>query len=187
MIGRVHIQGHNVAHFLDEQGVGRQFESVGTVRLQAERAPNAADGHSAEPGSFGQAARAPVRLSPGCAFQGPNHHLLDLGIAYLAGCSGSGLVVESFLASFQKSGAPLAHHAQRGPHFPRHRLVVESFGAGQHHARTPRQQGLAARPMGQRLEPLAFLFGQNQSFVWVARSTSGTSLSLPRPAADLDV
>src|SRR5437879_4885306 len=114
-------------------------------------------------------------------------HLLDLGIAYLAGCSGSGLVVESFPASFQKSGAPLAHHAQRGPHFPRHRLVVESFGAGQHHARTPRQQGLAARPMGQRLEPLAFLFGQNQSFVWVARSTSGTSLSLPRPAADLDV
>jgi hypothetical protein len=52
VIGRVHIKAHNVAHFLDQQGVGRQFESIGAMRLQAERAPDPADLHAAEPGSF---------------------------------------------------------------------------------------------------------------------------------------
>jgi hypothetical protein len=78
-------------------------------------------------------------LSAGRAFQGLNHHLLDLGIAYLAGRSWPGLVVESFQASFQKAGAPLAHHAQRGTHFSRHSFVIESFGASQHQARAPSQ------------------------------------------------
>src|SRR6266478_1700177 len=42
-------------------------------------------------------------LSAGRAFQGLNHHLLDLGIAYLAGRSWPGLVVESFQArAFKK-------------------------------------------------------------------------------------
>jgi hypothetical protein len=80
----------NVAHFVDQQGIGRQFKGIGTMRLQPERPPNAADGHTAEPASFGQTARAPKRFSARRAFQGPNHHSLDLGIADLAGAPGRG-------------------------------------------------------------------------------------------------
>jgi len=87
------------------------------MRLQAEGPPNAADGHAAEPGGFSHAARAPMRLSTGRAFQGLNDDPLDCGIADLAGRSRSGLVVESFQASFQKPRTPLAHHAQRGGSF----------------------------------------------------------------------
>ena len=48
MIGRVHIQAHNVAHFFDQQRIGRQLECVGPMWLQAEGAPNPADRHPAK-------------------------------------------------------------------------------------------------------------------------------------------
>jgi len=86
--------------------------------------------------------------------QGPNHNLLDLSIGDLAGRSGSRLVIESFQASLQKSGTPLAHHAQRAAQFLRHASVLESLGAGQHHPRPPSQRRLATRAMGQRLNRL---------------------------------
>src|SRR6516164_5163604 len=135
MIGRVHVQAYNVAHFLDQQRIRRQFEGVGTMRLQAEGPPNTANSHAAEPSGFGHAARAPMRFSAGRAFQGLNDDPLDLGIAYLAGRSRSRFVIESFQTGLQKAGAPFSHHARRDPHFPRHGFVVESFGAGQHPAR----------------------------------------------------
>jgi hypothetical protein len=106
-----------------------------------------------------------MRLSAGRAFQGPKDYPLDLGIAYLAGRSRSGFVIESFQTGWQKAGAPFAHHAQRDPHFPCHGFIVEPFGAGQHHPRASSQQWLAACPMGQRLQPIAFLVGQNQSLL----------------------
>src|SRR5439155_73469 len=79
------------------------------MRLQTEGAPNPADRHAAEPGGLGQAARAPMRLGARCTFQGLNHNLLDLSIADFAGRSGSRLVIESFQATPQKSGAPLGY------------------------------------------------------------------------------
>ena len=53
MIGWVHIQTHDVAHFLDQLRVGRQLERVGTVRLQSEGMPDPADRHPAESARFG--------------------------------------------------------------------------------------------------------------------------------------
>jgi hypothetical protein len=88
-----------------------------------------------------------VRFSPWRAFQGLNNDLLDLGIAYFAWRSGPGLVVESFQASFQKSPAPLAHHAQRAAQFPGDTLIALPLGTRQHDPSSPRQQGLAARTM----------------------------------------
>ena len=68
VIGRVHIQAHDVAHLLDQQRIGRQLESIGTMRLQAEGTPNPADRHPAESGGFGQSARAPMRLRRAACF-----------------------------------------------------------------------------------------------------------------------
>src|SRR5271167_4284150 len=56
----VHIQAHDVAHFFDQQRVGREFEAVGSMRLQTESVPDPADGHPTEPGGFRQTARGPV-------------------------------------------------------------------------------------------------------------------------------
>src|SRR6266567_245315 len=144
------------------------------MRLQTEGAPNPADRHAAEPGGLGQTARAPMRLCARCTFQGLNHNLLDLSIGDFAGCSGSRLVIESFQASLQKSGTPLAYHAQRAAQFLRHALVRESLGTGQHHPRPPSQERLAARPMSQRLKPFMLVLSQSQ---WPF-GASGSHLSL---------
>jgi len=154
--------------------VGRKLEGVGAMRLQTEGAPNPADRHAAEHGGLGQTARAPMRLCAWRTFQGPNHTLLHLSIGDLAGRSGPRFVIESFQASLQKSGTPLAHHAQRAAQFLRHALVRESLGAGQHHPRPPSQRRLAARAMGQRLKPLLLFLSQSQ---WPF-GASGSHLSL---------
>src|SRR5215471_18049921 len=49
VVGRVHIQAHDVAHFLDQLRVRRQLEGFAAVRLQAEGMPDSVDRHSAEP------------------------------------------------------------------------------------------------------------------------------------------
>ena len=160
VIGRVHIQAHDVAHLFDQLRVRRQLEGIGAMRLQSEGMPDPADGHPAQSGGLGQSARGPVRLPARRAFQGLNDDLLDLGIAHLARRAGSRFVVESFQAGFQKARAPLAHHAHRAAQLPRHRLIVQSLGAGQHHPCSSRQQRLAPRPMRQRLQPLTLFVGQ---------------------------
>jgi hypothetical protein len=43
MLGRVPIQTHDVAHFLNPLRIRRQLERVGTVRLQSEGMPNPAE------------------------------------------------------------------------------------------------------------------------------------------------
>src|SRR6266536_2651650 len=40
VIRRVHIQAHDIAHFLEEQRVRREFEVLGAMRLQTKGAPN---------------------------------------------------------------------------------------------------------------------------------------------------
>jgi hypothetical protein len=53
MLGRVHIETHDVAHFLNQLRIRRQLERVGAVRLQSKGMPNPADRHPAESARFG--------------------------------------------------------------------------------------------------------------------------------------
>lgn len=105
--------------------------------------------------------------------QSPNYDLLDLGIADLAGRSGSRLVIESFQANLQESGPPLAHHAQRAAQFLGHRLVIKSLAAGQYHPCPPSLGWLDTRAMSQRLKTLLLIRSQDQRFF----RASGSHLS----------
>src|SRR5215470_15680670 len=98
------------------------------MRLQTKGAPDPADGHAAEPAGLSQTAGAPVRLPPRRALQSLNHNFLNLSIADLAGCSRSGLVIESLQPLLQKTGAPLVHHAHRAAHLLSHYLVGQALG-----------------------------------------------------------
>src|SRR5271157_4188430 len=99
------------------------------MRLQTEGAPNPTDRHAAEPAGLGQTTRAPMRLCARRTLQSPNHNLLHLGIADLARGSWSRLVIESLQARPQKSGTPLAHHAERAAQLLGHDLVGKALGA----------------------------------------------------------
>ena len=145
--------------------------------MQAEGAPDPADRHPAEPGGFRQTACAPMRLSARPALQGLNDHLLDPGIAYLAGRPGSRLVIKSFQASFQKSGALLADHASEARTFRATVLLSSPSAHASTRRSSPSQERLAARPMGQRLEPILLFLGQNQRLF----GSPGSHLSLLHP------
>src|SRR5438128_11998055 len=114
------------------------------MRLQTEGAPNPADRHATEPGGLGQAARAPMRLGARRTFQGLNHNLLDLSIGDLAGRSGSRLVIESFQASLQKSGTPLATMPSEQRSF----FATLWFARPWAQARTTRARGPSAGTLG---------------------------------------
>lgn len=40
-VGLLQVESHNIAHLLDKQGIGRQFERLRAMRLQAEGPPDA--------------------------------------------------------------------------------------------------------------------------------------------------
>ena len=68
MVWRTHIEADDVAHLVDKQWIGGQFEGFLTVRLQAEGAPDALD---AEPA-------AEIAMSTGVR---PNIGNVDLDLA----------------------------------------------------------------------------------------------------------
>jgi hypothetical protein len=77
---RLHVQPDDVAHLLDEHGVGGEFEGLLPVRLQPERSPNARDRRLRQPRLTGHAARAPMRGAPGHAPQRLGDHSIDTGV-----------------------------------------------------------------------------------------------------------
>src|SRR5215469_16804718 len=144
------------------------------MRLQNKGMPNSADRHAAEPAGLSQTAGAPMRLPTRRAFQGLDDNLLHLSIANLARRSRSGFVIESLQSRLQKPRTPLVYHADRTARLFSYQVVSQALGGGQDHTRAPRQHGLAAGSMGQRLKSFLFLRCQNQG----SFRASGSHLSL---------
>jgi hypothetical protein len=60
-IGRVEIETDDIANLLDEQGIGRQLEGLGAVRLKAEGLPDAMDRGRRVPDGLSHGTQRPVR------------------------------------------------------------------------------------------------------------------------------
>src|SRR6516164_1448641 len=146
------------------------------MRLQTESLPNSTDRHAAESGGLGQTARAPVGRARWAGFQRLNDYLLDMGIAHLARCSGTGLVIKCLHAALQKAGTPLDYHPWRDPQFACYELIAETLGGGEDHTCASRPHWLTTGAMGQRLQSLMFFCAQEQ---WLFGS-SGTHLQPPQ-------
>jgi hypothetical protein len=58
----VHVQPDDVTNFVDDQRIGREFEGLAALGLQAERTPDAVD---RRPTGFRHVAHAPVRAPRG--------------------------------------------------------------------------------------------------------------------------
>ena len=150
----IEIEAHHVPHLLDEEGIGRQLEGLGAVRLQAERPPDAADRAVAQPGPLRQGAGAPMRGIVGGGFQRDGQHLLYVVIGHRARPSAAGLIAQTVQSAGPEPGSPLAHGLVGNTQLGRHVDVAAPLGAGQDHAR-PQGQRLCRlgppHPSGQRL------------------------------------
>ena len=69
--GRLQVQPHDVAYFVDQQRIGRQLESLCAMRLEAERLPDAANRHRAQArrAELALALSRPSYLNQGARFQ----------------------------------------------------------------------------------------------------------------------
>jgi hypothetical protein len=79
--GRRKVKADDVTHFFDEQGIGRQLEGLGAMRLKAEGFPDSVDRRGRQSDGVGQRAQAPVRRVPRRRLQRQTDDLRDLGVA----------------------------------------------------------------------------------------------------------
>jgi hypothetical protein len=119
-----------------------------------------------------------MRLASRCALQGLNYHLFHFRIADLPRRTRARFIIEAFQSASPEAKSPLADHPQGTAQLPGNRFVIQSFGAGQHHAGAPREEGLTARAMGERLQAIPFLFGEDQGLFGASGAHSKVSFML---------
>ena len=143
--GRRKVKADDVAHFFDEQGIGRQLEGLGAMRLKAEGFPDSVDRRGRQSDGFGQRAQAPMRRVPRRRLQRQTNDLRDLVVADLARRARTGLVVETAEAMLREPPPPFAHRVGGRAHAHADVLVLRAF----------RRQKDDARPLRQSLRGLS--------------------------------
>ncbi len=116
MVRRVEVQPHNVAHFIDEEGVGGQLEMLLEVRLEPESLPDAMDRVLGLATLFGHAVHGPVSLVLRRRLQGLVDDLGYLLVRDGPGCSRTPLVIRPLHTMGQKALPPLADSDRRQTH-----------------------------------------------------------------------
>ncbi len=162
VLWRIHVQPHDVADLIDQQRVGRELKGLGPMRLQAKRAPDAIDGHPAQPHRLRHVPHTPVRRTPRRRLQGANDDRFHL-------CIGDGpwrarprLVVQPVEAIANEPPTPLTNRRGRQPQHLRHRSIIATTRTRQYDPSAPRHMGSRPRSMGQRLESHSLIVRQHQ-------------------------
>jgi hypothetical protein len=140
------------------------------MRLQSECPPNLIHSRATQPARLRHVADAPVRRAARRLFQRAHDHLFNLLIADPPGRAGTRLVIQPVEPIAQKPAAPFTHRGLRHPQAFRHRCVGVPLGTGEHDPRATREVRGRTGPMGQRVESHAFVFRQNQRYLWTSQS-----------------
>ena len=138
MVRRVEVQPHNVAHFIDEEGVGGQLEMLLEVRLEPESLPDAMDRVLGLATLFGHAAHGPVSLVLRRRLQGLVDDLGHLLVRDGPGCPRTPETVPGHAATACRQERRLerflglSHRLRARPalsrHLPESRLKLLLFG-----------------------------------------------------------
>jgi len=106
-VRRMEVESHNIAHLLDEQRIGRQFEGFRPMRLQTKGAPDAMHGTAAHPAPLRHGARAPLRRLRGRRLQGLGDNPFHSRIGHRPRRAGAGLIQQPIQAVAHKALPPL--------------------------------------------------------------------------------
>jgi hypothetical protein len=133
------IQAHDVAHFLHEKRIGREFEVPLTMRLQPERPPDAVHRGFRKPRLACNLPHTPVRAAFRFRLQRLAHQLRYPFVADRPGTARTQLVMQSRYALFHKAPPPFAHGGVAQSQLPGNLLVHLSRRAQQNNARPSHQ------------------------------------------------
>jgi len=106
---------HDIAHLLNKQRVGRQFERLGAMRLQAEGPPDALHGTPAHPALLRHGACAPVGRVGGRRLEGVGHDPFNRRVCHRAWRAGARFIQQPIEAVGHKALPPLPDALQRHP------------------------------------------------------------------------
>ena len=161
-IWRMQIQADDIPHLFNEQRVLGKLKGFGTMWLQSERTPDAADRALAKRAATSHRAGRPVRGVGWTFLQRQGEHALDGGIANLSRSARARLIQQPIQTPRHKAAAPLSHRGFGQLHLLRHLRVRFPFRAAQDDPR-PQGQGLGgSRTPHPALQRLAFLLAQLQ-------------------------
>ena len=128
------IEAYDVANLLREVRITGEFESLGSVWLQAERAPEAPARRALQPGFSRHRAQRPMGRIRRPRSQCPFDHLGRLLFRNGVGPSRPGFVQESIDAVPDEAPAPLAHGALVHADLGHRHLVTQPVGTAQEYA-----------------------------------------------------
>ena len=154
--GGLRVEPHNIPNLFDEEGVRRQLEGFGAVRVQREGAPDAADRGVAQTGTPGHGPGAPVGGVLGSGLQGQRNHPLHVGIINHTGAAAALLVQQAVQPLLQEPETPFAHRVNTYPQLDGHRSVAPAIGTGQNDSGSQGQRLGRFGPAGPLLQGFPF-------------------------------
>lgn len=124
----------DIAHLVDEQRIARQFESLATPRLQAERCPHSADRGVGKTSFRSHRVDRSVRRIGWRRPQRPLDHRSNLIVVDGSRATRADLVKQAITAIPQKSATPLANVMFVKAEFGSYRLAWQSIRTSQYRA-----------------------------------------------------
>lgn len=162
MFRRVDIQADNIANLFDQQRVGRQFEGLAPVWLQAEGAPYTTDRHVAVARRLRHRSCTPMSRAPRRAFQSSDDNVFDFLIVDLPRCAGTWFVQQSGHTFGNEARPPFPYCRWRYSQSSCYLAIILALGAGQYDARSSSQCRRRSRTMCHRFQFLSFRFCKYQ-------------------------
>lgn len=145
LVRGIEVEANHVAHFLDKEGVRREDEALGPVRLDAEEGEVALDRALADARLGCHRAHAPVRGIHRFGLEHGAEEARNLVIVMRARPTRARRIVEACQAIALESPAPVAHHWMAEANPLRDRRVRQPI-SGQQNGLCPLHQRVRQRP-----------------------------------------
>jgi hypothetical protein len=165
MLGRRQVEADDIADLLDKEGIGRELEGFGAMRLEVERLPYPMNRRGREACGLRHGAQAPVRRGLRRRPQRPANDFRDLLGADLTRRPWSRFVHQTVEAIVREPIAPLADGVRRSLHPQGDGPVLQPVRRQNNDPRPLSKALRRSPPRGQtlKLDPLAFIqFDRNR-------------------------
>jgi hypothetical protein len=145
---RVEVEAHDVAHFLDEQRVGRELERLRPVRLEPEGAPDGGDGRPLQSHRLREPARAPVGAVGWHLLERRRNRPLHVGVADPTWSADPRVIPQPRQAPRREARSPEPDGGPVHPQLRREHAMrdIGAVGAGEHDVGTEGERLRRAAP-----------------------------------------
>ncbi len=160
--GRIVVQANDIHDLLHEHRISGELECLGAMRLEAEIAPDPADGRLAQPGLLRHRRPRPVRGVTRSLLQRRHDHLFDLVHRDRRRPARPVLIHQGVQTPGHETGTPFTRHRPMHPQPGRDLHIGQTLRAREHDPASQGQRLRTRRPTSPPLQRLPLISGQHQ-------------------------